>query len=601
MRKLYILLLLLCALTPFAFGQGKGLYKNKVITIECEPLNNLFYTLEESTFLLTNNAQVSYPVYFGELTEIQDIQAYYTAPGKKEKQLSKKAFAESSIYSSIFYSGWKKIMLNFPELPLGSELRWQVKSKTKELMLVAGTRFYDDELYLNYQYQVKMPESFKLSYDITPSVQDSIPCDFPSSFEHELKNGKDIYTLAFQQTDLSSCALPNFRTIVHPNDVDPYEYFNAWQKKLVTANSVLSQDAQQQLDQVIQDLADDESKIRAVFDFVLKRINYIAFENGLGAFQARNVNKILENKQGDCKDMSNLLSAALRYLGYDAYMGIIGTTGHTYDFDFPSVASANHAICILNFNNRWHFLDVTEKAGSFELPSRHIQGRKVFVINNQKGQLLDIDVVDKKNNKTITKGVFSIKDKKLIGQSESTFKGMSAYPFIHINNTYSKNEGSDIQYQYLEEQLGNWEVSNIEVQKNNNAFALTYDCKSSSQLHKIGDKYYLNKDFIPFPHALELNVVEEEYLLDHTTDNEFKLTLKFDNPVILKPIETIKIGKAGISYLLEISQPSATNILIVSRYTNDHISLIGDTLLQYNEINKQIKQALRKAIIYELE
>jgi len=89
----------------------------------------------------------------------------------------------------------------------------------------------------------------------------------------------------------------------------------------------------------------EQEKIERLYYWVQDNIKYIAFEDGIAAFQPEDAHTVLYNRYGDCKGMSNLLKEMLSLAGFDARLTWVGTRRIPYDYSTPSLAVDNHMVC----------------------------------------------------------------------------------------------------------------------------------------------------------------------------------------------------------------------------------------------------------------
>jgi transglutaminase-like putative cysteine protease len=106
--------------------------------------------------------------------------------------------------------------------------------------------------------------------------------------------------------------------------------------------------------------AEDEARLRALYDHVRARVRYEAVEYGLGGWQPRAAAQTLSNGYGDCKDKATLLIALARSLDLDVWPVIIGTRNALPAvLPGPGLGTFNHAIAVADLGGRRVFLDPT--------------------------------------------------------------------------------------------------------------------------------------------------------------------------------------------------------------------------------------------------
>ena len=102
-------------------------------------------------------------------------------------------------------------------------------------------------------------------------------------------------------------------------------------------------------------------KISKIYDFVARKVRYVALEFGIGGYQPHPAAETFANRYGDCKDQATLLVTMLRAAGFEAYPVLV-RVGNGIDADFsllPTPQMFNHAIAAVRLNDKWMFLDPT--------------------------------------------------------------------------------------------------------------------------------------------------------------------------------------------------------------------------------------------------
>jgi tetratricopeptide (TPR) repeat protein len=125
--------------------------------------------------------------------------------------------------------------------------------------------------------------------------------------------------------------------------------------------------------------ADEQARIRAVYDFVVSRTRYVGLEFGINSFKPYPVETILSRRFGDCKDKASLMHAMLEALGIDSRLVLLRMKRlGGIDTAPASLAVFNHAI--LYVPKYQLYLDGTaEFHGSNELPADD-RGAEVLIV-----------------------------------------------------------------------------------------------------------------------------------------------------------------------------------------------------------------------------
>ena len=91
-----------------------------------------------------------------------------------------------------------------------------------------------------------------------------------------------------------------------------------WYRSLVNSMDNQTADIESTVAELLNNIDDDEEKIKALYYWVQDNIRYIAFEDGIAGFKPDECQNVFNKKFGDCKGMANLLKEMLIVAGFDA-------------------------------------------------------------------------------------------------------------------------------------------------------------------------------------------------------------------------------------------------------------------------------------------
>ncbi len=95
--------------------------------------------------------------------------------------------------------------------------------------------------------------------------------------------------------------------------------------------------------------------------FVQQDIRYLGMEMGIFSHKPHKPEEILEQRFGDCKDKSYLLSMLLRKIGVEAWPALVNTRiGKELDQHLPSSLVFDHVIVKFRYNNQDYWVDATD-------------------------------------------------------------------------------------------------------------------------------------------------------------------------------------------------------------------------------------------------
>ena len=114
-------------------------------------------------------------------------------------------------------------------------------------------------------------------------------------------------------------------------------------------------------------------------DWVAQDIRYVSIALGLGGYQPRAPDVVIQTGYGDCKDKATLFIAALAAMGVEAYPVLLSSTGGV-DPDLPSIQQFDHVIAAVRQGDGYLYTDLTSDLTPYgELPPQE-QGEFGLVV-----------------------------------------------------------------------------------------------------------------------------------------------------------------------------------------------------------------------------
>jgi hypothetical protein len=107
-----------------------------------------------------------------------------------------------------------------------------------------------------------------------------------------------------------------------------------------------------------------DDSIRAVHRWVAQDIRYVSIALGMGGYQPRRPDEVIESKYGDCKDKATLFVAALRRMGVEAYPVLLASGGGV-DRSLPSISQLDHVIAAIPGKGGYTYVDLTAELTPF--------------------------------------------------------------------------------------------------------------------------------------------------------------------------------------------------------------------------------------------
>ncbi len=321
---------------------------------------------------------------------------------------------------------------------------------------VAVNQFYISESKLDFR-EIKRDNSTELLYSLSNIT-------FPE--RNQLSPSPNYYLPHFiVQTKSYTCNGVKKKVLESTDDL--YNWYHSLINQLNTDDAKI----RNLTNSIIAHKNTDKEKIDTLYKWCQKKIQYVAFEDGIAGFKPEDAQNVLKNRYGDCKGIANLLVEMLRCAGFNANHAWIGTRYLPYNYSLPSIVVDNHMICTLEFGEQTYYLDATNKITKWDTPSAHIQGKQVLVENEDQYKISEIPVDESSRNKTIIEFEGQIENNKLIVMGNLTLLGMPDYEFksfLQANDNNTKKSAYTI---LLEHYLKNFVPVpdvNIHIQDYNN-------------------------------------------------------------------------------------------------------------------------------------
>ncbi|AXG73288.1 DUF3857 domain-containing protein [Flavobacterium arcticum] len=245
-----------------------------------------------------------------------------------------------------------------------------------------------------------------------------------------------------------------------------------------------------------------EKKIEVVFNYVKSRMNW----NEESRYYCKEgVKKAYENKVGNAAEINLMLTAMLRYAGFDANPVLVSTRSNGI-IAYPSMNGFNYVISSVSINDTLILLDATSKYTALGiLPKRALNWKGRLI--KKDGSNAEIDLLPtKKSLESVIITADLSPEGNILGKTRHTYFDSYAYNFREANKDINEeNYIAEIEKNYNNITVSGFTISNVnDVSKPINE---QYSFTSSSQVEFIGDKIYFNPLLF---HTVEENPFKQE-------------------------------------------------------------------------------------------
>ncbi|HEV7596119.1 MAG TPA: DUF3857 domain-containing protein [Gemmatimonadaceae bacterium] len=161
---------------------------------------------------------------------------------------------------------------------------------------------------------------------------------------------------------------------------------------------------------VVKGSATREDSIRAIHRWIAQDIRYVSIALGMGGYQPRTPESVVQTGYGDCKDKATLFVASLARMGVTAYPVLLNSHGGVHRA-LPTIEQLNHAIAAIRVGSGYQFVDLTAALTPFgQLPPDE-QGEFGLIVHpDGSGEEVTLPAELDSNNTTSTRIVGTLSE-----------------------------------------------------------------------------------------------------------------------------------------------------------------------------------------------
>ncbi|WP_229724647.1 transglutaminase-like domain-containing protein [Winogradskyella forsetii] len=550
-----------------------------------------------------NDAPRVYPIFYDtELELLSDIKLF-EQKGKRLKKLYLETIDEEVNLDYITSKKIKSVVI-----PAEKKVQLTYLVSCNELMYLSSLPLFSYNQIDTLEYQIKVPNEFGITHNTIYKDSLSFYSIDSTKTENDVLLKLKVAPKKVEPDPLQffgiykNMKVPLMRTLIIPNSFEglPAKYMNDWYLKSVLPQKGLNTTVKEKLDALTLNVTDASEIVNIIYDYVRRNFKYVAIEIGMGAFIPSHVNSVYLNKQGDCKDLSNFLSEALRYKGIECDLALAATFDHISDCDFPSLSSANHVICVAYINDEKILLDPTDPIHLQGTPVQSLQDRTILIVNSEGGSFYKVNRFKPEQN--IINYQLDLKinsDNDIVeGAFQIDYKGISSNYLRRILDIEGQMDFNVFSHRFLEEVLGNQQISNLDYTDSSKGLNFKGDISIKGKTFSDESNRYLFIDFLPRlidPESRE-TLIEGTYI-----GNTFKkiLTAKISLNEPIETFETIEHYHKGDGLSLRVMISAISDSVIECQYSFvfDHILTEKENIDTINKILNSFKNIINEPIV----
>jgi len=269
-------------------------------------------------------------------------------------------------------------LIVFPQFAVGDTAVYTVKITTKrpifENQFFYGDLFLRTSAYENVRETITAPKSFPLSVE-----------SHDVDFSRREEGANVIYNwrysapkpLAEQQSTLSPLEhTPHF----FASSFKDYSSLGRAYATLTEAKRIVTPKVQSLASEITAGTSDPKAQAQRLYEWVSGHIRYVAIELGTGSFIPHDVDSIISNGYGDCKDHDLLLQALLKAKGIEAESILINGSVSYEMTRVPTFSTLDHVITFVPQFNL--YLDSTVSTAPFGVLPLQEYGKSMVIASS---------------------------------------------------------------------------------------------------------------------------------------------------------------------------------------------------------------------------
>lgn len=211
---------------------------------------------------------------------------------------------------------------------------------------------------------------------------------------------KEVFISSFSETTPVILSAPSYFSINgYQGNANSWESFGKWIGSLNFGRSVLPDATVLEIESMLNDSLTELETIKLLYHWMQNRTRYVSIQIGIGGWQPMLAEDVDRYSYGDCKALTNYMSAILEVANINSYYTLVraGSSAQKMITGFPS-NQFNHAILCVPIENDTVWLECTSQRIPFGYLGSFTDDRNVLLITEEGGKIVRTKVYDKSNN-----------------------------------------------------------------------------------------------------------------------------------------------------------------------------------------------------------
>jgi hypothetical protein len=186
-----------------------------------------------------------------------------------------------------------------------------------------------------------------------------------------------------------------------------WRQMGTWYRNLTSGRVEASAEIKQKVVALTAAAPTQLDKMKALAQFVQRKVRYVAIELGIGGWQPHPAAEVFTHSYGDCKDKTTLLAAMLREIAVESYYVVINSERGSITQDTPAHGGFNHVILAIKVPDgitdaslvatmqhpalgKLLFFDATNELTPFGQIGGHLQSNYGLLVGPDGGELVEL-------------------------------------------------------------------------------------------------------------------------------------------------------------------------------------------------------------------
>ncbi len=185
-------------------------------------------------------------------------------------------------------------------------------------------------------------------------------------------------------------SMNKFNCYGYPGDISTWQNFSSWQKALNADVCSLTPEREAEIRKMTDSIKTDKGKARYLYKYMQQNVRYVSVQLGIGGLKPFPATFVDQKKYGDCKALSNYMSALLKAVNIPSYFAIINAESNKEPADpsFP-YNYFNHVILCVPFKNDTTWLECTVNTQPFGKLGSFTENRSALIVAENGGRLIN--------------------------------------------------------------------------------------------------------------------------------------------------------------------------------------------------------------------